>query len=454
MQESTEHVPTPQEQSAAQPSAPENTAPQQTAAEQAESLERLAEKLRKDYTRSFRKGERDYLAGMMDTGRLCHEYIVCQVKRGQARSQAVKTIEGDLNAISTSTVNANELIRSYWAEVLLRDEGEGKATWHFPYGAYRQGWQRLIQAEDMGKATERYILLPGMENDCKALFAEGSKGEWNTDSSREQCNGLLKRWADATTAAKAEQERKIKGEQERVKAELDKQRAEQDQLQQEQKAQEQKATELANAAKATTDKAEQERLEAQRVAHEAEMEQKRKDMANKQSEIDRLAREKADNDKRETQLGKERAAAEKEKDRLARAQAKKDGVKDRSLTVSAGESRQGEPLLVTLAKTAKSASSKDFGTMLAVSIRSAGDPMAALFDTLWALVAQFSADKNSTLGADDVLMCALQALDDNPELSKAGKRAVKAARVVLCKKEEPAASAQPSANGLLVVAGS
>jgi hypothetical protein len=115
--------------------------------------------------------------------------------------------------------------------------------------------------------------------------------------------------------------------------------------------------------------------------------------------------------------------------------------------------------LVTLAKTAKSATSKDFGTMLAASIRSAEDPMGALADTIGALADQLDADKDAEQGADDILSAVLMALKDHKGLSNKGKRALQAAHLTLTRKDrepsipsEPASA--PSANGLLVVAGS
>lgn len=415
-----------------------------------EQLLALAGQLRKQYLKSYRSGEHEYRKGLMEAGRLAHEYVVVQMRRGQKRDQAVKTIEGDLNAVSTTIVDANRLIRCYQSYRLLCEaQGLDKAAADMSYGAYTQGWSRLVEAVQQGRPEENYVLLPGMEQDCLALFADGVKGEWSMDSARTRCGELVLRAANAKAAAKAEQDTKAKADADAVnadkakadaaKADAAKAKADADKV-------------VADAAKAVTAA----QTEDQRNAAQAqldqqtkEMEERRKDLDARTAAADKLAREKIDADKRAEETAKQKAAADKAKDKLEAKNAKKEPG---SIKVVSGTAAQGESLLVQLARTAKSGSVKDTGIMLANTMRQ-GDTLAILHDTVFSLLVQLEADKESIVDGSDVVGALLTALDGAPGLSPKARQAVTAAKGIMGGTESKPVKSNGTAQLTLTVSG-
>lgn len=131
------------------------------------------------------------------------------------RANGVQTLVSEFARWSSSPVDGpyvNRLVQCYQASRLLTD-GADKAD--VPFGHYRDGWCQLVERVNKDTAEEDWVLLPGMEGECRDCFAEAVKDQWPRETVQTQVKGLLRRYADAQAAAaraKADSQREAERE--------------------------------------------------------------------------------------------------------------------------------------------------------------------------------------------------------------------------------------------------
>lgn len=435
--------------------APAPVPAEQTPAEPNEEQQlKEAEKIRKECSRSYRAGEREYRKGLLEAGRLAHSYLCIRMGLGHSREAAVKTLEGDLSAFSSRPVDVGRLIRCYSAWHLLCEvQGLVRDAGDVPYGAYVDGWSTLTERHNPGKATESYVLIPGMETEALALFADSIKAGWVAKDVADKCGALRLRAAQlAEEKAAAQRVEKEKAEQAA--------REEASKAAQEKASKEQEAKRLSEEARKASDQEEAKRLTeaAEKAKSELLAAQKAEQEALSRADQERKAKEQQQKREIEARQAKERETAKQQRaaDRAA-GKSKKDKPEPTSLTV-APDCNQGHNLLDTLAKSAK-ANSKDTAIMFAGILLGMEDPLAATHDLIRNLADRADTEKECKIGCDDVLDSCLLALEDHKGLSAKARRAIKAALLVLRKKDSPspaeiAGATSPAGNGQLVTAAS
>jgi hypothetical protein len=251
--------------------------------EEVEQSEReVAEEVAKAAVKAIVRGERVLLKGHIEGGRLADEYLHRRMVIGNAKGAAraeraagVTRLEGDL-AKWTTNVDVNRTIGLYHANRLLA-AGLEKQAERLPMSQFRDGWVRLIERTSKDTVEEQWVLLPGLEQDCKDAFAKGVEEAWSFATVSGAVKTLL-----ATYAERQEAERKAKAEAAKTqlaKAEADR-KAQQQQTQQAAtdakvaasaatEAQgDEKATLVANAEAAKAKLVEQQKAEQDRMAAE------------------------------------------------------------------------------------------------------------------------------------------------------------------------------------------
>jgi hypothetical protein len=217
-------------------------------AQEAEAREEAVRTL-KACVAAYRKGERAYRDGLLESGRLADLYVHQRLTLGDKRDVARQALEGQLAVYATGKVDANRLIHCWHAYRLLAletglvgDRAAKKAgpADAVPYGHYRDAWKQLVHRVAEDTPEERWELLPGVEEEAKAAFAAAVKAGLSADASAEKAKALVAVWvnrrAEATKAAAAETRRlaeakaaevaasrKAVEESERRKAELERQ---------------------------------------------------------------------------------------------------------------------------------------------------------------------------------------------------------------------------------------
>jgi colicin import membrane protein len=413
------------EQNAAPPAerpAPEQAVPQQAdaAAEQAAQreaeLREQAEAVRQAAVKAYRKGEAAYRAGLLESGRLCGEYVCKRLALGDKREAAVVALGNALAPYSSSVVDqhhVNRLVRAYHAYRLLAEEqgltGEGRKQGPadaVPYGTYRDAWSRLVERAAGGAdgaPGERYVLLPGLEQECRALFAKTVADGLSAKAVGEQVAELVRRAAAATAEADkqraAEAEAKARAEQEaaqKAAAEL--------------AAAEQAKRELEAKAKQVGDEA----TAAAVFQAQQELEAKQRAMVEQQAKAEQAERER----QRAEKLAREQAAREAKAAERARKKATKPSTPATVAPSTPPAPQQGEQAkqgtvhgnLLTLAK---AGTAKDVAGMVLELVQGCDTP-------------------------DDVLELVLKGLKAGKALSAKGKRACDAALLVLTRQDKPA----------------
>jgi hypothetical protein len=161
---------------------------------------------------AYRKGEREYRAGLLEAGRLGDVYLHQRMALGDKRAAAVQVLEGQLAIYASTAVDANALIACYHAYRLLAEEpglatGRKAAADGVPYGHYRDGWRQLVQRIDRDTPREAWVLLPGLEAECRELFARAVKDGLSREAVQGHVKALLRAAVDRDAArAKAEAE--------------------------------------------------------------------------------------------------------------------------------------------------------------------------------------------------------------------------------------------------------
>jgi hypothetical protein len=397
-------VRTPSEQAEVPAPAPEpeqSTVQEQAvaAAEQVAAAEEKAreeaEQTRKGCVRAYRQGEKSYRAGLLESGRLADLYCRQRVALGDKRAAAVQALEGELAKWSSTAVDVGRLIGCYHSFRLLAEEPGIKAD-GVAYGHYRDCWGQLVERQHKDTPEEGWALLPGLEQECRDLFAKATADGLSKAAVQEQVKALLRLYADrqAEEAAKA----RAAAEQEaRVKAAAEEQ-ARREALEAQRRTLEAKA--------AAEQGKEEEKARLTEQARLAEEEQRQKDRAAIEAAA---AAEKAARDKARAEA---QAKAAEEAKRRAEAKARK-----------AQERKANPPKPRNLLPQDK------------------GDAAA-----MAALAAEYVTDCDTP---DDVLHALLLRLKGSEELSSRSKRAVEAALVILARPER---RPEPVANGRAVAA--
>lgn len=392
----------------AEPQAAQTAEQAHAAAEAAEAVEAAAREeahaTLKAAVRAFAKGERAYRAGLLESGRLCDLYVRQRLALGDERAAAVQALEGQLAAYSSGAVDVNRLIACHHAWRLLAEaQGLDKAAESVPYGHYRDAYARLLVRQAKDTPAEAWVLLPGMEAECLALFAAACQAGLSKAAVEEKCQGLLRRYADAQAAeAKARQQQAEAQAQAKREAEL---RARQQAEQAEAKA------------KAAADAAEQAGTAEQRADLTRAAEQAREELLVAQRAQARALEEAAEAARRKAAADAQAKAAEQAKAKAdakaaakaAKASGQPGGKATAPQTAKTAEARQGSNLLAA----AKAGTAKDVAAMCLELLTGSDTP-------------------------DDVLAELMNMLDGHNALSRPAQRAVKAARVALASRSAAA----------------
>ena len=412
--------------SPAQPSAAEQTAEQarqaaELAAEQEAKAREEAASTLKAVVRAYRQGEKAYRAGLLEAGRLADQYLRQRLALGDKRKAAVQTLEGQLSQYASDTVDVNRLVGCYQAYRLLaegllpgaeQDTKEAKAARanvdQVPYGHYRDAWRQLVQRARPDTAEEEWVLLPGLEEQARALYAKAVADHLSLAAVQEQVRGLQRQYADAQ-AAKARQEAQQAEEQARAKlAEVRAaaEAAEKAEAQARAKAQEAERAKAEEKARLT---AEAEQAKAELLARQQALAASHAERAQAEA-----ARARAEQVAQEAAKAAERALAKATKAAeaaTARATAKVTKAGTPSTSPAEKATVSGN-----LLATAKTGTAKDVAGMCLELITGSDTP-------------------------DDVLEHLLRQLKDSGQVSGKAKRALDAALLVLTRTDKPAAPA-------------
>ena len=174
------------------------------AAEQEVKAREEADHTLKATVRAYRKGESAYRAGLLESGRLADQYLHQRMAPPirDKRAPAVQTLEGELAKWSSTTVDVNRLIGCYHAYRLLAEEtGLDKAAESIPYGHYRDAWVQMVQRADKDTPEEHWVLVLGIEEEARQLFAESTKHRRSKEAVLEGVKGLLRAKVDRDAAA-------------------------------------------------------------------------------------------------------------------------------------------------------------------------------------------------------------------------------------------------------------
>lgn len=268
-----------------------------------------AEKTRQEAARAFRRGELAYRAGLLEAGRLSAQYIRQRLALGDQRAAAVQALEGAFAPWSSAAVDVNRLVRVWEAFRLLAVEqglaGEGRKQGPadaVPYGHWRDAWARLVERQGEGTRQETYILLPGLEEECRTLFREAVQGNLSREACADKVAALVRehaaRQAEAERQRAEEAAAKARAEQEAAARAADELRAAQDakvEAEAEAKVRGDAATaEAMNQAAAALEEKQRAMLEAHARAEAAERQRRAAERAAKErAEAERRAAEKA-----------------------------------------------------------------------------------------------------------------------------------------------------------------
>jgi hypothetical protein len=416
-QEQTMPTDQPTEQAAAVQQEAERAA-LQAALEQEQAKEQVrseAADTLKATVRAYVKGEKAYCAGLLEAGRLADHYLHQRMSLGDKRSAAVQTLEGQLAMHSSTPVDANRLVACHHAARLLC-VGEDTKPGDIAYGHYRDHYGRLVERLHKDTPEECWVLLPGLEAECRALYAKAVADKLGREAVGEQVRALVRRHADAQKAAAEERAKQAAAEEEKA-------------------AQERTAT--VEAAMAAHDQEQQARKAAQEAQDDSE--RARMTAIAEEAKAAKLAAQKAvaEAHAKAEQAKKDREAAERqaairaaqEAKAAARAVQQAQAAEQQSRKPAATSPAKGTTVTGNLLASAKAGTAKDVAAMAAELVTGAEAP-------------------------DDVLHILLGMLKDSGELSKRAKRACEAALVVLTRPDKPKLTTAPSCNGTPELASS
>lgn len=438
---------TAQEQTALEVSEGQQEAVAKAQADQEEAREEAVATLQA-CVKAHRRGERAWREGMLEAGRLGRRYLGQRMALGDKRDAAVMQLVAQLGMWASHRVDrayVNDLLAVHGAyECLAVATGLDKAPAKgkpapadaVPYGHYREAWGLLVTRVHKDTAEESYALLPGVEEQCLALFRQCVADGLSRDAVVEKCQGLVRVQQAKLAQAKAEEakaaaEAKARADQEaaaKAKALRD---AQEEARAAEVKAQEALASEVQDEARAQ--EALEQHQQATAKAEEARKQAEAADQAQQQK-----AREEARAKQEAQEASKRQAEAEAKAKAKADKQARKAG-EDKPATVKqpAPESRPGQNLLAT----AKQATARDAGHMAAALVQGHPEPL----DVLRALVLELLDNPPQGVTPEEVAQATLRALAKfKADMDPVTQRALTAAAFVLAKPQAPAQE-QPAA---------
>jgi hypothetical protein len=159
--------------------------------------------------KALRSGNRENIVSQYLAGLHGLRFINLCRKGGKARAFATGELERDLSWWLGKNVDANLILRTYAAINLLHGDimpppSSAKAAernaWGDlvdrlpPVGHFHKAWSQMVERVDNG-SEERYVLLPGFEERCTALYqdvqSKGIKLEDETDAGRVIEKGII-----------------------------------------------------------------------------------------------------------------------------------------------------------------------------------------------------------------------------------------------------------------------
>jgi hypothetical protein len=162
---------------------------------------------------AYRRGESEYRAGLFEAGRLCGEYITVRLCAGEKRATAVELLTREMSRHGGGKVNVNRLVLVYQAHRLLAVEQGLTGTADqpgladgVPFGVYRDAWCRLVKRVAKGTPQETFVLLPGLEQQCRDAFRTAVRDALLRRDVAELVTGLLRQKGKRRAAAAAERQ--------------------------------------------------------------------------------------------------------------------------------------------------------------------------------------------------------------------------------------------------------
>jgi hypothetical protein len=157
---------------------------------------------------------------MLECGKHCVTALAKRCEAGHKREASTEHISGLLAGATGDKVRVDLVIRAYHAwRVFVLDSKRQKLADHVPFSTLSQGYTLLLTSVKLGTPEESYVALPGREDDCHRLFAEGVAANWSVVSAKDQCQALVTLWEQENQArAKREQEAAEKSKQEAAAA--------------------------------------------------------------------------------------------------------------------------------------------------------------------------------------------------------------------------------------------
>jgi hypothetical protein len=224
-----ESAPSPEVAAPAVDPAAANKAAEQAAAQEAE-LRKEAKHTLDQCETAHARGERAYRAGLLEAGRLAGLYCVQRMSLGDQRAAAVTALAGRLAESASCVVDevyVNKLIASSHAHRLLAEEqgltGKGKKAGpadNVPWGLYRDTWCRLTERAAKGTPEETFVLLPGLEAECREAFRKAVTDSLSRLAVQDLVAGLVRqhaqRLAEAEKAAAEDKARAVEAERQRL----------------------------------------------------------------------------------------------------------------------------------------------------------------------------------------------------------------------------------------------
>src|SRR5438128_1959108 len=169
-------------------------ATEQAAEQEAKAREEAAGTL-KAVVKAYRRGEKAYRAGLLESGKLCDHYLHQRMAVGDKRAAAVQAVEGALAQWASSTVDLNRLIACYQAYRLLAEEPG--VTEEVPYGHYRDCWMQVVLRVQKDTPQEHWVLLPGVEQQARELFAKAVQDSLSKEAVLERVKALQRQYMAA-----------------------------------------------------------------------------------------------------------------------------------------------------------------------------------------------------------------------------------------------------------------
>lgn len=162
----------------------------QEEAAHAEGINRAANLLRRCST-VFGGASRNSCYGYITAGGIAVDFIRLKMSLGHDRKSCLIEIAGALQKHSAKALDINRMIQAHAAWVLL---AKGTKLYHSVtrYSDYRDDYSRLTK----GTKDEVYVLLPGLEEDCRQLFTELATGEFSREIVTKRVNEMMVRHAD------------------------------------------------------------------------------------------------------------------------------------------------------------------------------------------------------------------------------------------------------------------